>query len=136
MTTVQGSLFGGPTQRIDLNPEEFEIACTVADLLRRCLHPKWRFSHFPAGEFRTEATGRRLKRMGVERGWPDFIILAPYGAAHFIELKRAKGRLSEPQKEFAAWCTENKIPHAIVRSFEEAVEVLTKWHALKVGIHA
>ena len=59
--------------------EEFRLSCVVAAYLERCV-PQLTVSHFPAGEARSEETGARLKRMGLKRGWPDYIaVLAPTG---------------------------------------------------------
>lgn len=117
-------------------PLEFSLACVIADMLRLSLKREWRFTHIPLGGYRTPATASRLKRAGVVPGWPDYIILAPTGKAHFMELKRERrGYLSEEQRLFAEWCTENRVPHAVVRSLTEAVKVLGEWGAIRTAIH-
>jgi hypothetical protein len=35
------------------------------------------WSHFPSGESRDARTGAKLKHMGLQPGWPDFIIIVP-----------------------------------------------------------
>lgn len=117
-------------------PLEFSFACVIADMLRQSLKREWRFTHIPLGEYRTPATAGRLKRAGVVPGWPDYILLAPTGMAHFVELKRERGgRMSEEQRLFAEWCAENRVPHAVVRSLAEAVKVLGEWGAIRTAIH-
>jgi hypothetical protein len=86
------------------------------------------------GEYRAPATAARLKRMGTTSGWPDFILLGPSGLAHFLEIKRRSGRLSEEQQAFSAWCVAHGIPFAIVRSFDEALRVLRAWGAIHKNI--
>ena len=75
---------------------EFRLACVVADYLARCA-PELTVSHFPAGEARDTGTGGRLKRMGLKRGWPDYIAVLPGGRAVGFELKAEGGRQSEHQ---------------------------------------
>src|SRR4051794_38015450 len=68
---------------------EFALHCLVADLLFRAAAPGWLWAHYPAGELRDDATGRKLKRMGTKRGWSDFLLHAPPCARlHALELKR------------------------------------------------
>jgi hypothetical protein len=102
----QLSLFKGKRQRgvHPPAPKEFSIHCMVADDLRRFCPLDWRWTHFPAGEARTETTGARLKRMGTQPGWPDFILLSPAGRFHGLELKRRGNALSDTQLAFRAWC--------------------------------
>jgi hypothetical protein len=124
-------------------PLEFAFAVSVADLLRWEAAPGWQWSHYPAGENRDHKvnakgqrwspSGARLKRMGVQRGWPDFILIGPRGkGVHFLELKRrGKGRLSDEQEEFRDWCREHGYPWCCTTSFDEVRAQLKSWGALK-----
>jgi hypothetical protein len=123
-------------------PLEFEVHCMVADTLRRWASPNWVWTHIPLGEDRSAVTGARLKRMGANPGWPDFLLIAPRDHAprwcrrpHFLELKRHGGRLTEAQAGFALWCELNGCPHAVASSYRQAVEVLKGWGALRAGVH-
>jgi len=71
-----------------VRPLESKLQCDVAKLLRDHCRPEFRWSHFPAGEKRSVLTGARLKRMGLMRGFPDFILISPSGRFHGLELKR------------------------------------------------
>ena len=62
-------------------PSEFRIQCAVADYLRRGVADGWLWNHFPAGELRTEETGGRLKRAGLQPGWFDLVLISPTGPA-------------------------------------------------------
>jgi hypothetical protein len=120
-------------------PLEFAVHCLVADTLRRWGTAGWRWTHLPMGERRDAVTGARLKRMGVQAGWPDFILLPPgrgqaFTRAHFLELKRRGGRLTDAQADFAQWCVANGCPHAVAHCYEEAVAVLKGWGALWTGV--
>ena len=95
----QLSLFKGKRQKGDKPPSasEYELHCAVADTLRRCCSRDWIYTHIASGEYRTPSTAARLKRMGVNRGFPDFIFIGP-GEVFFLELKREGGGLSEDQQ--------------------------------------
>lgn len=78
---------------------EYVLTVAVAKALRAHLDirgVKW--THFPAGEKRTGATGAKLKRMGMQPGWPDFQIIGHGGQYIGIELKAGKGGLNPNQK--------------------------------------
>jgi len=106
----------------------------VADVLRRWLMPGWRWTHIPLGEHRTKATAAKLKRMGVNPGWPDIILLSPLGLPHFLELKRRGGDLTDQQDEFKQWCRDRKVPHFVTDSFDAAVAQLKTWGAVRAAI--
>jgi VRR-NUC domain-containing protein len=135
MRTGQRDLF---TKRVRKPPAAKEIAihCMVADVLRRWLSPGWRFNHIASGEYRLPATAARLKKMGVQPGWADLILINSAGQAFFLELKRRGGHLSEAQEQFAQWCGEHSIPFAWADSLDEALAVLRRWGALRVEIAA
>jgi hypothetical protein len=117
---------------------EFSMQAMLADILSKWGSRDWRYTHMPLGEYRTIATAGKLKRMGVVAGWPDFILLSPKprSLAHFLELKRRGGDLSDSQAAFAAYCQENGYPFACVDRFDDAVNVLKQWGALRVSIQA
>lgn len=72
--------------------------------------------------------------MGLRRGWPDFLLIAPRGLVHCLELKRIGELLSEDQNAFATWCTANNVPHVVACTIEEALEALECWGALRLKI--
>lgn len=135
----QLSLFKGKKQRGTKPPPplEFDTHCMVADVLRRWQTPGWRWSHFPAGEYRPWPTRMRLARMGTQPGWADFVLLAPAGGgAHFLELKRKGGKLSPYQRAFAAFCEANGYPFACCDSLTDAIVQLQQWGALRASVSA
>lgn len=143
---AQLSLFKGKRQRGEKRPraKEFATHVMVADMLRRWQTPGWRWSHFPSGEYRHPATAMRLKRMGVQVGWPDFILLSPItsglgpgvwsGRVHFLELKREGGTLSDWQQAFADFCLANGYPYAWTDNFKDALDILKDWGALRASV--
>lgn len=90
-------------------------------------YPDLLWSHFPAGESRSERTGAKLKSFGLKRGWADLIIIRPGGKVAFIELKAPKGRLSPHQIAFAGDCDEQGVPHLVCRSLAEVQGALAAW---------
>ena len=145
----QLSLFKGKRQRGVKRPpsKEFATHCMVADMLRRWQTPGWRWSHFPAGEWRHPATAMRLKRMGVQVGWPDFILLSPrehlvdgeqyvraHGITHFLELKREGSKLTDWQHSFMEFCTLNGYPYVWCDNFADAIACLKNWGALRASV--
>ena len=99
---------------------EFELACVVVDFLRRALPARAVWSHFPAGEARSERTGGRLKRMGTAKGWADYLIFVD-GKLIGIELKSPKGPVSDEQAAFGDALVANGGHYTIARSLD-AVE--------------
>ena len=115
-------------------PKEDRTTAAVADALRVAAAPGWMWSHFPAGEARDEQTGAKLKRMGLKRGWSDFVLIAPDGRHHWMELKRGKASLRVEQEAFAQQLLQRGVPWKVARSFDEAIAVLTAWGAIKLVI--
>ena len=102
----------------------------LADLLRHTARAGWWWSHIPSGEHRTEATGALLKRMGLQRGMADFLLISPTGVHHWLELKRGNAPLTEDQEAFAAALRRCGVPYAVVRDYDAAVRQLKLWGAV------
>jgi hypothetical protein len=115
-------------------PKECALQCAVADLLRRHALPEWQWTHFPAGEWRGVVTGARLKRFGLQRGWPDLQLLSPLGKFHGLELKRLGETLTEDQEAFQVWSVANGVPYSVCRTIDEALAVLDFWSCLRIKI--
>ena len=102
----------------------------IANLLRHTARAGWWWTHIPSGELRTEATGALLKRMGLQRGMADFLLISPTGVHHWLELKRGNAPLTEDQEAFAAALRRCGVPYAVARGYDDAVRQLTRWDAL------
>jgi hypothetical protein len=134
----QLSLFKGKRQRgITAKPPlEFEIHCVIADIIRRWISSDWRYTHMPLGEERDHRinvktgqryslSGLRLKRMGVTKGWPDFMFVGPGCQMFWLELKRpGSGRLSEEQVLLGAHLVACGHGYLATTSIDDAVETL------------
>jgi VRR-NUC domain len=115
-------------------PKESKLQCDIAELLRCHALPSWLWTHFPAGELRDVITGARLKRMGLQRGWPDFLLVSPHGSVRFLELKRQGEPLSCAQEEFRVFCIRHGILHVVADTFDQALAILDHWGCLRVKI--
>src|SRR5262249_39982128 len=145
MRTGQVDLF---TRRVRKPPPapELSLQIMVADTLRRWAVHGWLWSHFPAGEHRDHQTdergnrysptGARLKRMGLQRGWSDFILISPAGLAHFLELKRVGEHLSEDQETVRRWCADHGVPYFHTDNYSTAVATLKRWGACRATVSA
>lgn len=109
---------------------EDALAKQVADALAWLLPAEVEWSHVPNGGKRDAREGARLKGMGVKAGWPDLQFFwgqFPKDHFGFIELKSAKGTLSEEQREFRDRCLANFRSYAICRSLDEVIDTLVGW---------
>lgn len=91
---------------------EYEIHKAVVDWLAVAL-PNALVMHIPNNP-RSQASGARLKKMGMKAGAADLIIIH-HGVIAFVEVKKDKGRLSEAQKVFRDTCAEHQLPYAVIR---------------------
>ncbi len=113
---------------------ELRLHVAIVDVLRRFGSPQWFWFHPANGEKRDARAAAKLRAMGVRPGVADLLLIAPSGQLHAIEIKRRDGALSDEQREFAEWCTGNNVPHAVVRSIDEALAVFTRWGCLRIVI--
>lgn len=123
-----------PRKAPRLRPRECELQCSVAKLLDDHALPTWRHTHFPAGERRDVITGARLKRMGLKRGWSDFLLISPDGQLHCLELKRQGEDMTEDQEAFWRFCIRSGVPHSTCSTIDEVLAVLDRWHVLRIRI--
>ena len=74
--------------------------------------------------------------MGLQRGWPDFLLVVPGGLLHVLELKRRGEIMAEEQESFAAWCQDQGTPFVCTDDLREAIVILSGWGTLKNGLAA
>jgi hypothetical protein len=117
-------------------PKESVLHIAVANTLRDHALPEWQWTHVPSGELRDIRTAVKLKRMGVRRGWPDFILLPPTGRLHCLELKRHGEELTEEQEAFQLWSIRHGVPHSVAFTFDEALAFLDAIGCLRIKIVA
>ena len=71
-----------------------------------------------------------LKKMGVLPGVSDLVI-GCRGKMYCLEVKNEKGKQSDRQKNFEAWCDDCCIPYVLVRSIDEVQKTLNEWGIVK-----
>ena len=99
---------------------EWQDTIAVADYLRlRDLL----FMHIPNEGKRTPEQGAILKRMGLSKGAPDFIVFEPRGGFHgfALELKTEDGRLTKEQLEWAANLSRRGYAWTMAKGVDEAI---------------
>jgi hypothetical protein len=135
----QLSLFGSRRQRgrAPPTPREADLHFQTAEILRRWANPDWKFTHFPAGEKRDLITGARLKRMGLRRGWADFLLLSPHPPMlHQLELKRPGAALTDAQLAMQRFCVFNGYRYAVADNLDAVIATLREWGAIRVSVSA
>ncbi|MCM1029748.1 MAG: VRR-NUC domain-containing protein [Pseudoflavonifractor sp.] len=83
----------------------------------------------PNGGRRDSVTGARLKAEGVVAGVADLILFAKRGGhgALMLEMKTAKGRQSEAQKEWQGRVEGAGYRYEVVRDFERFATVIEEY---------
>lgn len=129
-----GGLAAAPRERGRPRPntpeEDLQIECFKAVALLELNHPilKW-MVHVPNGGKRTKAQAGRLKAMGVKGGVLDVLLPRPYrgwqGLA--IEMKSAKGVLTDDQKAWLEAFTEDGYVTGVARTLEEFLALVRKY---------
>ena len=105
--------------------KEFQIQQALANHLHYRLVDDSFYTHIGHGGFSISSkVGAQLKRMGLQPGVPDMLIVKD-GKPLFLEIKREKGTLSKAQKETQA---KLEAAGAIVRTgkgFDQCLDILT-----------
>jgi hypothetical protein len=136
VTARQLHLFKSRRQRGVAPPSasEYQLHCAVVDTVRRWIMPRWIFTHIASGEKRDQITAARLKRMGVNAGFPDLMFLGPHGEVCFVELKARDGRLGEAQAAVAAHLVAAGHGYLCSCDYRDVVETLKALGVLRAGI--
>jgi|TARA_R100000656_G_scaffold41714_1_gene34761 predicted RNA-binding Zn-ribbon protein involved in translation (DUF1610 family) len=105
---------------------DIQIACnSLLDDLS--FQYKFRHFHCPNEGKRSPQYQIKLRKMGLKKGCPDFIIEYPEGRLIYVELKTPKGKLSESQKLWKVKSTIFKTPHFVIQgNLKECLEHLAK----------
>ena len=68
----------------------------------------------------------KFKKMGMTPGFSDLVI-GWQGKMFCMEVKTENGKQSENQERFAAWCGQCLIPYRVVRSLDDAQQIMVEW---------
>jgi hypothetical protein len=126
-------LFGFRAVRNVIRPKELSLHMVVAKLLRDHCLDSWRWTHIPSGEHRDIRTASKLKQMGTQKGWPDFLLIDPFGYACCLELKREKQKLTAEQKAFSLWCGSHAVRFGIAHTIDDALRFLGRLNCLRIN---
>lgn len=86
--------------------------------------PGVRLVAVPNGGKRSQWAAAQAKREGMSKGFPDLVALAPGGKVAFLEMKSAKGRVSDSQGEWLDDLHAMGFPCGIFRDADSAIEFL------------
>ena len=103
------------------------------------LAPNVVLASIPNGGARSAVTGARLKREGVVAGMPDMVLLCARCGRHglFIEMKTARGRVSESQRNLFPLLEAQGYGVAVCHGWREAAETVEAYLAGRwEGSHA
>ena len=80
----------------------------------------------PNGGLRNKATAGKLRAEGVRAGVADVFVPIPSGGYHglFLEMKFGRNKLTELQKEFQNYATQQGYCCKVAYSAEEAIEII------------
>jgi len=109
---------------------EHNLQVKVLRYLRENAAPDIHWLAIPNAGRRTMRSGASLKAEGMTAGAPDLCVLLPGGFVLWLELKTAKGVLSDAQKGFRARCLRLEHPYQLAHSFNEAIDILAHWGAV------
>jgi hypothetical protein len=116
-----------------LPPKELTLHMPVAKLLREYCKPDWIWTHFPAGEERNVRVATKLKQMGLNRGWPDFILVGPKPPhMRMLELKRVGKDLTPQQEDVRIWCIAHGVPYVVAWTMDQVLLAFEHWECLRV----
>lgn len=106
--------------------KESFIQGAIVDFLRAVLPKTHRCVAIPNGSRRT-ASGRAANAVpGLTPGVQDLMIVSA-GRIWFIEVKTARGKTSDAQEEWLAWCAATGTPYCVARSVDDVKIALEHW---------
>lgn len=85
--------------------------------------------HSPNGGRRNAREGARFKKMGVQPGFPDLVLLVASQDCHalFIELKTRTGRQQDTQKEYQQLVEAQGYKYVVIRSLEQFITEVKRY---------
>ena len=107
---------------------EYDEQVALVQWFRLC-YPKLLLFSIPNGEFRHITTAVKLKKSGVLAGVADLFLMSPNINHHglFIEMKAAKGKVSDQQKYFLEQAKAKGYAACVCYSFEEAQAAINNY---------
>lgn len=102
--------------------------------IHRAVIEHWKVFGYPGTIVATIPNMGAMGQYGLTRGLFDLVVMGGEylrDRTGWLELKAAKGRLSEHQKAFRDACISSGIPHAIAYGRDEPIRVLEEWGVVR-----
>jgi hypothetical protein len=112
---------------------EAKIQEHAVELLRAYARHDIEWHHVPNGEKRDKRTAKRLKRMGVQPGVADLLLLIS-GGSYAVELKTETGRQSKAQAGFQERFERAGGKYFLARGMTETINTLSRIGAFRIAI--
>ena len=112
------------------HPSEDQEQIAVVDW---CTAMRIPVAHIPNEGNRSPQRGALMKRMGLQKGFPDLFVPLPRGGFHglFIEMKAQGGKTTKEQEEWLALLNENGYAVCVAWGAMQAVEKIKKYVRLQ-----
>jgi hypothetical protein len=110
---------------------EHSLQTMVREHLRLCAVADSFVFAIPNAGKRSFAVASHMKAEGMTAGVADLCVMLSGGRVIWLELKTAKGRQTPKQKGFQDICNRLSHVYVLARSFDEAIENLKAFGALK-----
>lgn len=105
--------------------DESALQQRCATYLTYC-YSQYFWNHSPNEGQRSDRLGAILKKMGMQKGWPDMEILH-HGTVLFVEFKTPKGKQSPEQKNVQKILEKMGYVYLICRTYEEFVDICKEY---------
>lgn len=112
-------------------PSEHKIQASLIQYLTINARPEIFYFAVPNGGLRNIRVAQMMKAEGLRAGVADLCFMLPQGRCAWLELKTAKGSLSDQQHGFKNRCRELGHFWAMARSIDEALPHLAAWNVLR-----
>lgn len=112
-------------------PSEHRIQTTLIDYLSYAARQDLYYFAIPNQANRHIRNAVKMKAEGVRSGVADLCFMFPNGRVAWLEMKKPGGSLSANQKSFRDICAALSHDWGTAKSVDEALDLLTKWDALK-----
>ena len=110
---------------------EHTLQVKLLALLDATAKPDLFWFAIPNAGQRSLRMGARMKHEGLRAGVADLCIMLPEGRSAWLELKKPGNYQTIEQKGFAARCARLEHPYAVVKTLEQAIDVLRTWGVLR-----
>ncbi len=122
---------GKPRARRERIParRESKLQTDVAELLHAHCLKGWEWTQINR-KCKDAREGAIMKRLGVNPGWPDFLLFSPFVShqIHGLELKRsANDILSDEQYDWQCWCLLHGGKYAVAWEMKQVLAAFYDW---------